>query len=126
MRVLLTDFSGFICFEMHKPQVGKVKRISWDSLFGRASISPKPQQACRVGNNSPVELVDDTATIKKALSKEAIEEDVMLHLSHAPETYAAVLILVGQFENKLATNLQHHVTNLVTWCLGCVKGCLRP
>ena len=67
MRVLLTGASGFICFEMHKPQVGEVKRISWDTLFGRASTSPKPKQACRVGNSSPTELVGHIATNEIAL-----------------------------------------------------------
>ena len=125
MRVLLTGSSDFIFFEMHKLQVGEVKRISWDILFGSASISPKPKQAYSVGNNSPVELVDHIATKEKALSKEAIEEDVMLHLSHAPDTYAAYFCLVVQFENRLAIFLRHHVTKLVTQCRGCLKACFQ-
>lgn len=88
---------------------------SWNGAQPDPGSSAAPWRVYNIGNNSPAELMDYIAALKKALGRKADMDMLPLQPGDVPDTYANVDDLVEQFHYKPATPVEQGVANFVMW-----------
>ena len=88
---------------------------TWGGANPDPGSSAAPWRVYNIGNNSPVELMDDIAALEKALDKKAKMEPLPLQPGDVPDTFADVTDLVEQFGYKPATPVEEGIACFVAW-----------
>ena len=87
----------------------------WCGAAPDPGSSAAPWRVYNIGNNSPVDLMDNIATLEKALGWKAELELLPLQPGDVPDTYADVADLVREFGCKPNTAVEQGVAKFVAW-----------
>jgi UDP-glucuronate 4-epimerase len=87
----------------------------WSSDYPDPGTSKAPWRVYNIGNNRPVNLMDYIGALERALGQEANKEFLPIQPGDVPDTWANVDDLVGQFDYKPNTRVDHGVANFAAW-----------